>query len=94
MGAFFGGNSSGLMIDLGILLFAASVAFTLITLPVEFNASSRAITLLVDQNFLDDSEIGGAKKVLKAAALTYVAAAIVAIAQLLRLLLIFGRGND
>lgn len=94
IGAFFTNSSSNTMIDLGIILFAVSVAFTLITLPVEFNASSRAIDLLVDQNFLDESEIGGAKKVLKAAALTYVAAAIVAVLQLLRLLAIFGRRSD
>lgn len=94
IGAFFQSSSSNLMIDLGIIFFAMSVVFTLITLPVEFNASSRAITLLVDQNFLDESEIGGAKKVLQAAALTYVAAAIAAVAQLLRLLAIFGRRSD
>lgn len=91
LGMFFTSSSSNFMIELGILLFAASVAFTLITLPVEFNASSRAITLLVDQSFLDESEVGGARKVLSAAALTYVAAAIAAVAQLLRLLAIFGR---
>ncbi|WMI80427.1 zinc metallopeptidase [Anaerotignum sp. MB30-C6] len=91
LGMFFTSSSSNFMIKLGILLFAASVAFTLITLPVEFNASSRAITLLVDQSFLDESEVGGARKVLSAAALTYVAAAIAAVAQLLRLLAIFGR---
>lgn len=94
MGMIFSQSSGNFMIQLGIIFFAASVAFTLITLPVEFNASSRAIDLLVDQNFLDESEIGGAKKVLKAAALTYVAAAIVAVLQLLRLLAIFGRRSD
>ncbi len=94
IGMLFSGSSGNLMIQLGIIFFAASVAFTLITLPVEFNASARAIDLLVDQSFLDDSEIGGAKKVLKAAALTYVAAAIVAVVQLLRLLGIFGRRSN
>ncbi len=94
IGMFFTSSSGNMMIDLGIIFFALSVAFTLITLPVEFNASSRAITLLVDQNFLDESEVGGAKKVLQAAALTYVAAAIAAVAQLLRLIAIFGRRND
>lgn len=94
IGMFFTSNSGNMMIDLGIIFFALSVAFTLITLPVEFNASSRAITLLVDQNFLDEGEVGGAKKVLQAAALTYVAAAIAAVAQLLRLIAIFGRRND
>ncbi|MFV0314491.1 MAG: zinc metallopeptidase [Anaerotignum sp.] len=90
-GMLINSSSSNMMIQMGIIFFAMSVAFTLITLPVEFNASSRAITLLVDQNFLDQDEIGGAKKVLRAAALTYVAAAIAAVAQLLRLLIIFGR---
>lgn len=91
LGMLINSSSSNMMIEMGIIFFAMSVAFTLITLPVEFNASSRAITLLVDQNFLDQDEIGGAKKVLRAAALTYVAAAIAAVAQLLRLLIIFGR---
>ncbi|MDD4842783.1 MAG: zinc metallopeptidase [Anaerotignum sp.] len=94
IGMLFSRSSGNLMIQLGIIFFAASVAFTLITLPVEFNASARAIDLLVDQSFLDDSEIGGAKKVLRAAALTYVAAAIVAVVQLLRLLGIFGRRSN
>ncbi|WP_304508995.1 zinc metallopeptidase [Anaerotignum sp.] len=94
IGILFRGSTGNFMIELGIIFFAAAVAFTLITLPVEFNASSRAIDLLVDQSFLDENEIGGAKKVLKAAALTYVAAAIVAVMQLLRLLAIFGRRSD
>ncbi|KXL51731.1 putative neutral zinc metallopeptidase [Anaerotignum neopropionicum] len=94
MGMLFSSSSGNFMIQLGIIFFAASVAFTLITLPVEFDASARAIDLLVDQSFLDESEIGGAKKVLKAAALTYVAAAIVAVVQLLRLIGIFGRRNN
>ncbi len=94
IGMLFSSSSGNLMIQMGIIFFAASVAFTLVTLPVEFDASARAIDLLVEQNFLDESEIGGSKKVLRAAALTYVAAAIVAVLQLLRLLAIFGRRND
>lgn len=94
IGLLFTSGSGSTMISLGILFFSMSVAFTLITLPVEFNASSRAITLLVDQQFLDEDEVVGAKKVLKAAALTYVAAALAAVAQLLRLLAIFGRRSD
>ena len=80
----------------GIALFSMATLFQLVTLPVEFNASFRAIDLLVDQNFLDQDEIGGAKKVLRAAAMTYVAAAFAAIAELLRLLAIIGlrRGDD
>lgn len=93
IGFLFGGGGSTLVM-LGILFFSLSVAFTLITLPVEFNASSRAIRLLVDDGFLDSDEIGGAKKVLSAAAMTYVAAAFAAVAQLLRLVAIFGRRND
>lgn len=94
IGCLFGGGSSNGLITLGILFFSLSVAFTLITLPVEFNASHRAIRLLVDDGFLDEDEIGGAKKVLSAAAMTYVAAAFAAIAQLLRLVAVFGRRND
>ncbi len=94
IGMLFSSRSGNLMIEMGIIFFAASVAFTLITLPVEFDASARAIDLLVDQSFLDETEVGGAKKVLRAAALTYVAAAIVAVLQLLRLIAIFGRRND
>ncbi len=81
------------LINLGIILFSAAVLFQLVTLPVEFNASSRAIGILNAKNILYEDEINGAKKVLSAAALTYVAAAITAIAQLLRLLAIRNR-ND
>ena len=89
---FSGGGST--LVTLGILFFSLSVVFTIITLPVEFNASRRAIRLLADDGFLDSDEIGGAKKVLSAAAMTYVAAAFAAITQLLRLVAIFGRRND
>ena len=89
---FSGGGST--LVTLGILFFSLSVAFTIITLPVEFNASSRAIRLLVDDGFLTSDEIGGAKKVLSAAAMTYVAAAFAAVVQLLRLIAIFGRRDD
>ncbi|WP_458407658.1 zinc metallopeptidase [Anaerotignum sp.] len=88
------GGGGGTIITLGILFFSLSVAFTIITLPVEFNASSRAIDLLVADGFLTSDEIGGAKKVLSAAAMTYVAAAFAAVAQLLRLIAIFGRRDD
>lgn len=76
------------LIDLGIILFAAAVFFTLVTLPVEFNASRRALAQLSSGGYLQASEIDGAKKVLDAAALTYVAAAAMAVLQLIRLLLI------
>lgn len=78
------------LVLLGIVLFSFAVLFQLITLPVEFNASSRALKILNDSGILYKDELSGARKVLKAAALTYVAATIVAFAQLLRLLSIFG----
>lgn len=81
------------LMNLGILIFIAVVAFHFITLPVEFNASNRAIKILEDRNVLSGEELQGAKKVLSAAALTYVAAAVMAIANLLRLLMISRRRN-
>lgn len=78
------------MINLGILLFGLSVVFTIITLPVEFNASRRAVACLGDSGILYDDEIGGVKKVLSAAAMTYVASTAVALANFLRLIIIFG----
>lgn len=78
-------NSRGLA-DLGILFFLGAVIFQIVTLPVEFNASSRALAMLGDGNYLSQQELGPARAVLQAAALTYVAAAAAAIAQLLRLL--------
>ena len=93
IGFFFSGGGSTL-VTIGILFFSLSVLFTVVTLPVEFNASHRAIDLLVADGFLASDEIGGAKKVLSAAAMTYVAAAFAAVAQLLRLMAIFGRRDD
>lgn len=81
------------LVNLGILLFSTMVVFQLVTLPVEFNASSRALATLEGTDMLGTDEVKGAKKVLNAAALTYVAALIVAIAQLLRLLLLANRRN-
>ncbi len=83
-------------LDLGIILFSFSLIFQLITLPVEFNASSRALQILDDSNMLYDDELRGAKKVLSAAAMTYVAAAISTLLSLLRLIILFGgrRRND
>lgn len=78
-------------INIGIIFFSFSVFFQIVTLPVEFNASSRAKRLMSENGFLDDEELDGADAVLSAAAMTYVAAAGVAVAQLLRLLLIRGR---
>lgn len=82
------------MIQLGIMLFAVIVIFQVITLPVEFNASNRAIATLGGDGVLDDQELKGAKKVLGAAAMTYVAAMVTAVLQLLQLLVVFGGGRD
>jgi len=81
---------SPLLMDVGILFFLGVILFHLVTLPVEFDASARALRLLADTGTLDSDEIGGARAVLKAAALTYVAAAVMAAAQLVRLLLLRG----
>lgn len=82
------------LVNFGIILFMAVVAFQLITLPVEFNASSRATRILVENGMLDDEEIRPVKKVLSAAAFTYVASAIVAIANLLRLIILANNRRD
>ncbi|GFZ29687.1 neutral zinc metallopeptidase [Clostridium zeae] len=79
------------LITFGILLFSAVVVFQLITLPVEFNASSRALKILKSRNILYPDEVKGAQKVLSAAAMTYVAATLMAISQLLRLIVISDR---
>jgi len=82
------GLGGGIVLKIGIYLFIASVAFTVITLPVEFNASRRAMLALAQGGTMPADELAGAKKVLDAAALTYVAAAAGAILTLIRLLLI------
>jgi Zn-dependent membrane protease YugP len=83
--------SLGGLMDIGILLFGAAVLFQLITLPVEFNASRRALEMLDANGYIYDEEIRGAKNVLSAAALTYVAAMASGLAQLARLILIRNR---
>ena len=94
LGLIFGQGGS-LLIHIGILCFSLAVLFQLVTLPVEFNASSRALTILGQQGILSESELPYTRKVLGAAALTYVASAAAAILQLLRLILLFGgRRND
>lgn len=82
------------LVNIGIILFGAVVAFSLITLPVEFNASRRAIAALSQGGYLDGEEIAGAKKVLSAAAMTYVASAAMAILQMLRLIAMANRRRD
>lgn len=77
----------------GILLFSLVALFQLITLPVEFNASNRALQILQTGNYLSDEELVGARKTLSAAAMTYVAALLVSLMQLLRLILLYGRRN-
>ena len=79
---------------IGIGCFGLSLLFQLITLPVEFNASHRAVAAISGAGLLDKQELDGAKKTLRAAALTYVAAAAVSLIQLLRLILIFGGRRD
>ncbi|MDD4587485.1 MAG: zinc metallopeptidase [Heliobacteriaceae bacterium] len=86
-------KASGLML-LGILFFSAAVLFQLITLPVEFNASNRALALLTHYNYVGRDEVGLTRKVLGAAALTYVASALVAVAELLKFVLIFAANRE
>lgn len=80
--------------QLGILLFSLVAVFQLVTLPVEFNASSRALATLEQFDYLSPSELRGSRKVLKAAALTYVAALLVTLTQLLRLILLSRNRRD
>ena len=95
IGLFFNTRSSGLISDIGILLFSAAVLFQLVTLPVEFDASRRALVMLRTQGILADDELRYTRRVLKSAALTYVASAAAAILQLLRIILITnGRRRD
>lgn len=82
------------LVQLGIVLFTCVVLFQVVTLPVEFNASSRALQQVSYYGILSSDELAGGKKVLSAAAWTYVAAAIMSILQLLRLLLIFAGDRD
>lgn len=82
------------LLTLGIILFAASTVFALVTLPVEFNASNRAVNMLVEGGYVSGEEERGVRKVLNAAALTYVAAAVTSVLSLLRLVLIANRRRD
>ncbi len=88
------GEASYTFVYIGIACFGLSLLFQLVTLPVEFNASFRAIKAIEGCQLLTDDELIGAKKTLSAAAMTYVAATAVALAQLLRLLLLFARRSD
>ncbi|KAI4439264.1 zinc metallopeptidase [Schaedlerella arabinosiphila] len=94
IGLVINSNSALLFIDLGILLFSAAVLFQIVTLPVEFNASNRAVNALEKSGMLYPEEIRQTKAVLGAAALTYVASAASAVLQLLRLIIIGGRRRN
>lgn len=91
LGIILGGSQT--LITIGILMFSLAVLFQLVTLPVEFNASRRAVAVLGENGILSNNEISGTKKVLGAAALTYVASAAASILQLLRLFLLYGNRN-
>jgi Zn-dependent membrane protease YugP len=88
VGFIFRSGRPSVLMDIGILLFAGAVLFSVITLPVEFNASKRALTLLEERRFLTQDEMIGARRVLGAAALTYVASTAMAAMQLLRMFIL------
>lgn len=90
LGLFINSESSQGIINLGIFLFSFAVIFQIVTLPVEFDASKRALFMLKNQGILKETEVSQARKVLGAAALTYVASAAAAILQLLRVVLLYG----
>ncbi|MBO5097376.1 MAG: zinc metallopeptidase [Agathobacter sp.] len=96
LGVLINSESSQWIINAGIFLFSFAVIFQLLTLPVEFDASKRALFMLENQGILSEREVPHARKVLSAAALTYVASAAAAILQLLRVVILFGgrRRND
>ncbi len=82
------------LIALGFIMFLGAFIFHLITLPVEFNASKRALTLLKNNKILTSKELKGAKKVLRSAAFTYVSATLVALVNLIRIVILFGMGSN
>ncbi|MGZ9582950.1 zinc metallopeptidase [Paenibacillus marinisediminis] len=82
------------LVGVGIIFFSAAVAFQLVTLPVEFNASSRARNLMISEGFITNDEERGVAKVLNAAALTYVAAALISVLELIRYIMIFLNNRD
>ena len=94
IGLFLNGETAVFLINLGILLFSAAVLFQIVTLPVEFNASNRAVKVLESSGMLYPDEVDSVKRVLGAAALTYVASAASMILQLLRLIIIGGRKRN
>lgn len=94
IGLLIGGSGSVILLEIGIILFSAAVLFQIVTLPVEFDASARALRFLESNGILTGEERGPARKVLSAAAMTYVAAAAVSVIQLLRLVSILNRRRD
>ncbi len=92
LGILLGGNY--LLVQIGIWVFSLAVLFQIVTLPVEFNASKRALAMVEQYGILGRNEVEHTRKVLSAAAMTYVAAAAASILQLLRLVLLFGRRRD
>lgn len=94
IGLVMNSNMSALLLNLGILAFSFAVLFQLVTLPVEFNASGRALKILGNSGILYEDELKSTRKVLTAAALTYVAGATSAILQLLRIILLANRRSD
>lgn len=93
IGLFFTANTGNVLITIGLIAFSMAVLFQLVTLPVEFNASGRAMKLLEQQGILGGEELNHTRKVLSAAAMTYVAAAATSILQLVRLIVIAGGRN-
>lgn len=91
IGLLIGGSASSFLINLGIIFFMGALLFQIVTLPVEFDASARALRLLESTGMMAQDEVSGSRKVLKAAALTYVAAVAASILQLLRLIAIANR---
>ncbi len=94
IGLLFSSSTGSFLVQLGIIFFSLAVLFQIVTLPVEFNASNRAVQILGSTNMLQNEELRYTKKVLGAAALTYVASAAAAILQLLRLVILFGGRDD
>lgn len=86
IGLIFGGSGNTWLMDFGIAIFSVAVLFYVVTLPVEFNASSRAVEILESGGYMTREEVAGSRKVLNAAALTYVAAAAASLSQLIRLI--------
>lgn len=93
IGLLFTRNTGTMLITIGLIAFSCAVLFQIVTLPVEFNASSRALVMLEGQGILGSEEIKGSRKVLSAAAMTYVAVAATSILQLIRLIIIAGGRN-